>query len=110
MHSHPELLAVIRTAMREEREEDDMDGNYAPPGPHNNYQFHSLNDYISTHPLDELLPHELSGSECWAWQSIDYWMQVGLKSGKIGKGKTREGKGKTSGNATGSASKRRYGK
>jgi hypothetical protein len=69
MHSHTESLAVIRSEMRVEREEDDMDGNYVPLGPYENYQIHALDEYISSHPNDELLAHEIDGSDCWEWES-----------------------------------------
>lgn len=108
MHSHTELLAVIRSAMREEMEEDDMDGNFVPPGPYDNYQFRTLSEYIATQPDDELLSHEINGSECWAWQSTDYWVQPNFGSREKGKGKS--GGGSRKGKTTGSASKRRYGK
>lgn len=100
MHSYTELLAVIRSEMRVEREEDDMVGSYVPPGPYENYQIHSLDEYMSSHPDDELLGHEIDGSDCWEWQSIKYWLKVGGK----GKGKADHSRTK------GAGFKRRYGK
>jgi hypothetical protein len=100
MHSHTELFAVIRSEKRVEREEDDMDGNYVPPGPYENYQIHALDEYISSHPNDELLAHEIDGSDCWEWESTKYWLKVG------GKGKGKASHSRT----TGAGTRRRYGK
>jgi hypothetical protein len=100
MHSHTESLAVIRSEMRVEREEDDMDGNYVPLGPYENYQIHALDEYISSHPNDELLAHEIDGSDCWEWKSTKYWLKVG------GKGKGKASHSRT----TGAGTRRRYGK
>jgi len=77
-----------------------MTGNYVPPGPYENYQIHSLEEYVSSHPDDELLGLEIDGSDCWEWQSTEYWLKVG-----------RKGKGKGShGRIMGAAIRSRYGK
>lgn len=55
MHSQTELLAVIRSEMRVEREEDDMNGNYVPPGPYENYQIHPLGTTYRVTPATSCL-------------------------------------------------------
>jgi hypothetical protein len=90
MHSHAELLAVITSEMRVEREEDDMDGKCVPPGPYDNYQIHPLDEYISSHSDDELA-HEIDGGDFWEWKSTKYWLKVG-GTGK-GKGSHNRTKG-----------------
>jgi hypothetical protein len=90
MWSYNELLTMIKASLLDDSGPSVVSDPLAvlnPPGPHHNYRIHLLREYVSSYPDDELLEHELNGTDCWAWQTTEYWSQPYIKGSGKGKGK-----------------------
>jgi hypothetical protein len=110
--SYKELLALIKASLLDEDDAGDLNDPLAilnPPGPHVNYRIHTLREYVSNNPDDELLEHELNGNECWNWQTTDYWSEPSRRDWRS---KVRVGgsHARSYGRAETGRSGRRYGK
>lgn len=80
VYCYPELLSLIKWGMSTEREIENSTG-FVPVGPFDNYRIHKLHEYVSQYPDDELLEHELDGTENWSWHAARYWTQPWLQRG-----------------------------
>jgi hypothetical protein len=99
MWSYSDLLGFVKGSMTINGDNVDI-----PPGPYHNYRIHTLREYVSSYPDDELLEYELNGTDSWEWQSTDYWSQLFSRGAGNGKGK-----GGSHSSNTGAGTRRRYG-
>lgn len=69
-----------------------------------------LQEYESSYLDDDLLDHELDGTECWEWQSIGHWSQLFSQGESKGKREAGANHGRDLSKTIGAGTESRHGK